>query len=176
MTQSANDQRIPNDQCRIFFNNTRLRWRVTRAAQPPPAWFSSTRDLVLGANWSLGILVIHWSLRHWSLVICSEREPTGNVEEPVFFARSRCPANLFDRPAGVFGDERLGIGGGPFQRRQGAFLAAVSQGNTHVAEQPAAFGAVYRSVSKLAFEPGLIEGQQFQKAGLSQVAPRVRFH
>src|SRR6266704_3556242 len=82
MTQRANDQRIPNDQCRIFFNNTRLRWRVTRAAQPPPAWFSSTRDLVLGANWSLGILVIHWSLRHWSLVICSEREPTGNVEEP----------------------------------------------------------------------------------------------
>src|SRR5439155_698035 len=55
-----------------IFNNTRLRWRVTRAAQPPPAWFSSTRDLVLGAN--------------WSLVICSEREPTGNIEEPNCYA------------------------------------------------------------------------------------------
>ena len=42
---------------------------------------------MLGANWSLGILVIHWSLRHWSLVICSEREPTGNVEEPPFANR-----------------------------------------------------------------------------------------
>src|SRR5438876_1079610 len=44
--------------------------------------FHQLATLCWERNWSLGILVIHWSLRHWSLVICSEREPTGNVEEP----------------------------------------------------------------------------------------------
>src|SRR5262249_31131021 len=69
------DQRIPNDQCPMV-SSTRLRsW----CSEPEAARFHATETSERFGHW---VLVIHWSLRHWSLVICCGRQPTGNVEEP----------------------------------------------------------------------------------------------
>ena len=65
--------------------------------------------------------------------------------------------DLLNRPAGVLGDQRLGICSGPVQRGQGGFIPDVAQRNADVSQQAAPFCPQHRSPVESQFECVVIQ-------------------
>lgn len=78
-----------------------------------------------------------------------------------------------NRPGGVFGDERFGVGGGFHQSGEGAGIAGVAEGDADVAEEAAAFGAEDGGVGEALFESGGVEGEEFEEVGGGEVGAGV---
>jgi hypothetical protein len=65
--------------------------------------------------------------------------------------------DLLDCPAGVFGDERFGIPGGPFEVGECLRIAGIAEGDADIAKDTAPFCAEEGSAAEAIPEPGIIQ-------------------
>ena len=99
-------------------------------------------------------------------------DPASITSVRHFFSRY----NSFDCPPGMFGNQWLGIMARFLQGRQGAGVSCISQGDTDIPQQTAAFGAKHRRAGKSLLETRLIELKQFDQIWRSEFFTGVRLH
>ena len=95
------------------------------------------------------------------------RWPVPNGSTRKAFTGSRF--DLPNRPARVFGNQRLGIVRGFFQSGQGGFIADISQRHADIAQKPAPFRPQHRRAGKTRFETGIVELQQLNQIRRGQI-------
>ncbi len=75
---------------------------------------------------------------------------------PAFLARADPP----DRPAGVLGDQRVGIGGGPLEGGEVVGGAGVAERDADVAQEAGALDALDRGLGEEGAECVVVEGEE----------------
>src|ERR1051326_5935412 len=73
--------------------------------------------------------------------------------------------DLPDSPGRVFRNKRLGIVSGLFKSGQAGSVSHITERDAHVTQESPPFGSEHGCSSKLSFESGFIERQQFQELG-----------
>src|SRR5262249_47596158 len=84
--------------------------------------------------------------------------------------------NLIDGPAGVLGDEGFVVAGGASQSGERRGVGGIAGRGADIAEEAAALGAQHRRVGEASLKTGVVEGKQFDQAGLGEVGARVWSH